>query len=630
MSSLLRIVQSDPTDIFLTGNPLITYFKTVYRRYTNFSLEIKEEEFNNDTGFDMKSSLKIPKTGDLIHRMYLKVKLPEFFINKVLTKEEQQEIDNLKYIYNDIKEKYEHLKIWISYNYEEYKTITNLYNVIYTSQLTPEEINEILYNWYNNIEKINYTYKNKYTEQNPFHINNIISDKSFINYVNSSLNNKSTNQLFIYSQNNSGNICLISLKAYMNSLINTINEPTDNHKIDIAYDRCKFYIKMTKDLDYYYFNYLQSIKKELDLKNVNRYKFAWVEKIGHCIIDYVEITIGGQSIDKQYGFWLDIWHELNNNSLDEKYYNKLIGNVKILTEYNTDIKPEYTLYIPMNFWFCKNESLSLPLIALQYTDVIFNVKFKKFSECAYTSLKYEMTDNIIDNELQVDLLDNILISQNKNLKASLLVEYVYLDNAERKLFAKSAHEYLIEQTQIQQLPDINVKNKDIQLNFVHPCKGIIWFAQFSDKYINDDNTNKCLWCNYDFELIENNKYINNGIYNSIEKIKHINPFKYSRLTIEGRNISQEYPNIYYNYVIPYKRCKSTPALGINSYWFSLFPNELQPSGFCNFGYLREFKLCYELDVDEEYIKNRPYTITLLALNYNILRIVSGVGALAYI
>lgn len=630
MSSLLRIVQTDPTDIFLTGNPLITYFKTVYRRYTNFSLEIKEEQFDNDTGFDIKSSLKIPKTADLIHRMYLKVKLPEFFINKTFTEEEQQEINNLQYTYSDIKEKYEHLKIWISYNYDEYKTINSLYNIIDKSQLTPEKVNEILNNWYNNIDKINYTYKNLYTPQNKYHINNIISDKSFIQYVNNSLKTNSNNQLFIYSQNNSGNICLISLKSYMLSLKNSDNEPTDYYKIDKAYNRCQFYIKMTKDLDYYYFNYLQSIKNKLDLLNINRYKFAWVDKIGHSIIDYVEITIGGQTIDKQYGYWIDIWHELNKKPLNEEYYNKLIGNVKILTEYNTDIKPEYILYIPLNFWFCKNESLSLPLVALQYTDIIFNVKFKKFSECSYSSLKYELSDNIIENSLELDLLDNILISQNKNLKASLLIEYIYLDNAERKLFAKSAHEYLIEQTQFQQIQNINIKRKDIQLNFVHPCKGFVWFAQFSDKYINNDNTNKCLWCNYDFELNEINKYINNGVYISKENIKYINPFKTAELTIEGRNISQNLPNTYYNYVIPYNTFKNSPTKGLNSFWFSLFPNELQPSGFCNFGYIREFKLCYELDIDEEYIKNRPYTLTLMALNYNVLRIVSGMGALAYV
>ena len=110
-----------------------------------------------------------------------------------------------------------------------------------------------------------------------------------------------------------------------------------------------------------------------------------------------------------------------------EYYNKLIGNISLLTSYNTDIKPEYTLYIPLNFWFCKYEALSLPLISLQYTDIIFHVQFKKFSECAYSSLKYEHSDDPIENEKKTNLLDNILISQNKDLEASLLIEYVYLD-----------------------------------------------------------------------------------------------------------------------------------------------------------------------------------------------------------
>ena len=626
MGSLIKLIQSDPSDIFLTGNPTITYFRTVFRRHTNFSLELKEEKFNNNTGFGLKSSLNIPKNADLIHRLYLKVKIPKIYIPKTLTSEEQETINSLQKKYEKVKIQYDYLKKWISYNYSEYKIITNYYNTLTSNAtLTEQEMIDNLNNWYQNIDRINYSYNSIYSNSE-YNINKLVIDTGFNKYINTKLNYPSTEQYFVYNST-TGNICLSALQNYMSSI--TKSETTINY-IEAAYNRCKYYIEKTKQLDYFFYSYLQSIKEELDKLNVNRHYFAWVDRLGHSIIDYTEITIGGQSIDKQYGFWLDVWHELNKNVKNEDYYNKLIGNVKELTEYNTDIKPEYTLYIPLNFWFCKYEALSLPLISLQYTDIIFHVQFRKFSECSYSSLKYEYSDDPIENEKKTNLLDNILISQNKDLEASLLIEYVYLDNAERKLFAKSSHEYLIEQTQMQQINDIDIIKKDVQLNFTHPCKGFIWFAQFTDKYMNNDNTNKCLWTDYQFTTTKIEEYIENGKYKQKEIITKTNPFKNAELTIEGRLISQNLPNLYYNYVIPWNTFKNSPAPGINTYWFSIKPNEIQPSGFCNISYLREFKLAYKINMDEEYIRNRPYTLTILALNYNILRISTGMGALAYV
>ena len=626
MGSLIKLVQSDPSDIFLTGNPTITYFRTVFRRHTNFSLELKEEKFNNNTGFGLKSSLNIPKNADLIHRLYLKVKIPKIYIPKTITSEEQELINNLKEKYIKVKTQYDYLKKWISYNYSEYKIITNYYNILKSIQtLTIQEMLDNLNNWYQNIDRINYSYNSNYGNSD-YNINKLVIDPDFNKYINTKFNYPESKQYFIYNST-TGNICLYALQNYMSTIINSMES---FNYIEIAYNRCKYYIEKTKQLDYFFYSYVQSIKEELDKLNVNRHYFAWVDKLGHSIIDYTEITIGGQSIDKQYGFWLDVWHELNKNIKNEDYYNKLIGNIPLLTEYNTEIKPEYILYIPLNFWFCKYEALSLPIISLQYTDIIFHVQFRKFSECAYSSLKYEYSDDPIENEKKTNLLDNVLISQNKDLEASLLIEYVYLDNAERRLFAKSSHEYLIEQTQIQQINDIDIIKKDVQLNFVHPCKGFIWFAQFTDKYMNNDNINKCLWTNYQFTTTKLEEYIENGKYKQKEIIIKTNPFKNAELTIEGRLISQNLSNLYYNYVIPWNTFKNTPADGINTFWFSIKPNEIQPSGFCNISYLREFKLAYKIDMDEEYIRNRPYTLTILTLNYNILRISSGLSSLAYV
>lgn len=93
--------------------------------------------------------------------------------------------------------------------------------------------------------------------------------------------------------------------------------------------------------------------------------FRWVEKLGHALIEEVSIEIGGQTIDKHFGDWLNIWNELTQTSEKEDGYNAMIGNVPAMTTASASGAPAYTLYIPLQFWFCRNPGLALPLIALQ-------------------------------------------------------------------------------------------------------------------------------------------------------------------------------------------------------------------------------------------------------------------------
>ena len=97
-------------------------------------------------------------------------------------------------------------------------------------------------------------------------------------------------------------------------------------------------------------------------------RFGWVRRLGHALIDYVEVEIGGSKIDKQYGTWLDIWHELSHTATQERGYNALIGDVPEMTRLDfaasdNTVKAGYVLYIPLQFWFCRNTGLALPLIA---------------------------------------------------------------------------------------------------------------------------------------------------------------------------------------------------------------------------------------------------------------------------
>ena len=75
---LTQLVAYGAQDIYLTGNPQITFFKVVYRRHTNFSVESIEQTFDGTFDFGRKAVCTISRNGDLVHNMYLQVKVPNY------------------------------------------------------------------------------------------------------------------------------------------------------------------------------------------------------------------------------------------------------------------------------------------------------------------------------------------------------------------------------------------------------------------------------------------------------------------------------------------------------------------------------------------------------------------------
>lgn len=196
------------------------------------------------------------------------------------------------------------------------------------------------------------------------------------------------------------------------------------------------------------------------------YKFAWVRRLGHEIIKSVKIQIGGADIDKHYSTWLDVWYELTHTSEQERGYKKCIGDVPEMTELtgarSADgvYKDQYTMFVPLRFWFCENPGLALPLIALQYHEVRLEFEFNTADELCVRSDGFK-TRNLTIND------------------ASLLVDYVYLDTEERRRFAQVGHEYLIEQLQFTGEEAVPVStsgstNMKPKLQFNHPSKELIW------------------------------------------------------------------------------------------------------------------------------------------------------------
>ena len=156
---------------------------------------------------------------------------------------------------------------------------------------------------------------------------------------------------------------------------------------------------------------------------------GWINKIGHAIIDYCEIEIGGTKIDKHYGLWLEIWSELSLDCCKKDAYNMMTGR----NQFNNVIHNQgaMELRIPLKFWFCRNIGLALPIIALQYHEVNIIVAFKKFAYI-FNKISNLSYDDYIKQCQKVRITE-----------ASLYIEYVFLDNDERRIFAKNSDFILV-------------------------------------------------------------------------------------------------------------------------------------------------------------------------------------------
>lgn len=347
------------------------------------------------------------------------------------------------------------------------------------------------------------------------------------------------------------------------------------------------------------------------------YRSSYINAIGNYIIEYIEIEIGGQRIDRIYGEWMNILSELIIPESKIAGYNDMIGRYSVLS-YGNNLSNDVwehipgegpmKLYIPIPFWFCNHIGLSLPLVALQYHDVIINLKLRDFNEVFYNKT------NFMDPENK-NMVSPFSSSNTPKITGHLLCDYIYLDTDERKRFAQMSHEYLI--TQLQFNGDDNIlKNTDIKnipLQFNHPIKELFWVVQTNSSEKLNDRVNYSL-------TIETEPI---GI-DGIRSISYLDPIEYGTLFINGHERFPERRGLYFRLVQPYQKHTRIPSEHIYIYSFGIKPEEMQPSGTCNFSRIDSAQFTFRL------VPNIPNSkIRVYALNYNVLRIMSGMAGLAY-
>jgi hypothetical protein len=429
---LLQLVAYGAQDVYLTGNPQITFFKVVYRRHTNFSLESIQQSINGNFDWGNRVTCQISRNGDLVHKMYVEVELEK-----------------------------------------------------------------------------------------------------------------------LYDGNNITNI-------------------------------------LTEDLDRY------------------------VNFIGHRLLKSVEVEIGGQKIDKQYSHWMYIWNELSLPIGKMDGYQEMIGADSDMTSFKDN-----KIYIPLEFWFCRNIGLALPLIALQYHEVKINIEIESFDNCTYNGTAYVKNTDVSS------------VNRKSIKNATIWCDYVFLDTDERKRFAQLSHEYLIEQVQMNENTVSGTNEQSVSLVMNHPVKEIIWTINDTDK-ANLENQ----WYNYTDSTVfadSNSEAIDRFGNNSNSLLQNTlfgidpdgnNSISSANLQLNGNDRFAKRNGDYFSLVQPYQHHTNIPSnAGINVYSFALKPEEHQPSGTLNMSRIDTAKLVVK--------PKKGGTIRVWGVNYNVLRILSGMGGLAY-
>jgi Large eukaryotic DNA virus major capsid protein/Major capsid protein N-terminus len=371
-----------------------------------------------------------------------------------------------------------------------------------------------------------------------------------------------------------------------------------------------------------------------------------VNWVAERAIAAVELTIGGQRIDKHYQTWWRLYSEVFLAESDKYSWAKMTTMSNPSGGSGSGAASPSKVYLPLLFFFNRNPGLYLPLIALQYHEVRLDFDLTTY----YAS--YFGTTNAFE----------------------VWANYVYLDTEERRRFAQKGHEYLIEQVQHtggDQLTSSSSSENSIQLvrlSFNHPVKELIWcyinpngsatanlnalwnfctstnnvnvtsnvqLIAASNNYVlpnttgvpmllnmnglssinlgfTNPNVGNCFW-------VEEGNLITSPL-NGVE----VGPLHQFKVILNGQDRFKEQLGKYFNQVQPFYHHTGTPYPGVYVYSFALQPEEHQPTGTCNFSRIDNAQVSVQLKSNSQATLQK-----LFAVNYNILRIQSGMGGLAF-
>ena len=336
---------------------------------------------------------------------------------------------------------------------------------------------------------------------------------------------------------------------------------------------------------------LTNMVLQVKLPDVDITETNYIDAIGNFMIKDVTLRMGGIVIDKLTSDYIDMYYNNYFEFSKQSAYKKLVG--KSSSSYTTDDnKTDMDLLIPLPFWFTKHLHQALPLISLQYTDIDIEINFKDASEVYCRFESSDFTSSITPPATAITFDECILFC-----------EYVYLDVPERKYFLQEKElNYIIEQLQENTFTASASKSLgNYELIFNHPVKELIMY------YFTDSNKTKNRWNIY--------TYKNTTIKKPITKIG---------LSFNGLDRFEPRMSKYFEYYQPIMHHNSTFSESIYYYSFSDNVSNYQPSGSCNFSKIDDARLNITYNTNLE-----AGTFTVLAVNYNFLKIKNGMAGILF-
>jgi len=577
MAGKLNLAVTGIQDQWLTGEPEFSYFLMNYKRHTKFSIEAVETPFNGDPDFDASFECNIPRNkGDLIRSMMLKFTLPrptapdktftvsesgsKFFIDGV----EQATLTLYKgttYTFNNASHPAHPFRfayappdelppvdgVGTDYNYKRYTSLDTATHYVY--KLWQNSTNDwgvpSTPSW--NTIKVSKNDYTDWTDNNPADaFPNSVDTTTYPGKVSLSQSSGEAYRfsvpLFEYTDGvtNPGTATITFTPTYSSSTPSTLHYYCQNHA---------------------------GMGGQLDVKIV-----SYRESIAAQIIDYADLRIGGQTIQRLTGDYIHMYNNIHSNEDDIKqtlYFLSAHGNYINVTQ-----DWDYSILLP--FYFLRHPSLALPVCALTKQQVQIELKFKQMEDVVVT-----YTDGVIS-----DPPSGVSTSIKK---VSLVSDFFFITENEKSFLSTRPIEYVMTQIQMSQFKfNPGVSKKSGMLNFKHPVKEMFFVA------ISDDV----------------HKY---------ETIKQVT-IKFNNNTI----IDADTLMLCYEQPLKYYTGITEGNFGV--YSFSMNPETYYPTGQVNMSRIAHNLIEIELDTPNANFGHKVY---VYAVNYNVLRIESGLGGLKF-
>lgn len=672
---LIQLVTSGQQDVKLTYKPEITFFKKVYRRHTVFALEFKEVYTEQQPNYGDKISFNFTD-GDLIYRCFVQVELPQLFFTDAIIKS----TDYLNWKNNYLLKINNQLTKWSNFynNLKNYASIElQLYQQLLTlflsDNVTLNNIKELVIR-FNNINK---SQKNKYV--------NLI-DVDLYNRINISGYLLSINLLLTYELEvpNSNYISIYTIKDVLNTMYLTIIEYLkyyhinwkENQKVYDKFASGNINFAWSQYLGHFYFT---RFELEIGGQMIEQYSSDQLHIFQHHHlkeeqINNYNIMIGNQS--ELYDF--------NSNTKPSKillipllfFFTKSAGSaLPLVAMKNTSVTITLTINKLKNLIYFRdweNEYNNNCIIETEYTnqpDSNLNYKSYKYNitkktltyylnningytlailypQLSTNDINFILTTYGTNNVMQLNdwiyfrnninkypdiqnklggydqYIDyNYLLNLIKPPKIKLLTECVFLDDVERKKFVSSKLEYVIESFQENIFDVNNLPLFDGEISIDRPNKYLKWFIQPKNFLNGLCEYGKVTPYDYNYS-----KYYINNIFN--KQIITLNQIEL---------LNQQIDKIFYNYVQSYQSLNRILPDQVYYYTFSLYPEDIQPSGTANLTILREKKFSYEMNQNflKEYFTNKlnPNNVGLqlkvLSCSYNFFLVHNGIGRIVF-